>query len=167
MLLSSGWSGIGKDPFIVLITGIICLGCRITGFDCLFDKRIIYVKFCQEPGDKVTLVAQDGHQKVFSIYNPGLQGLGFYMNKPENPFGAFQQRQDVIVCHRHRPVSLDTLLNGSLEHQQVHSVVQQYIYRNSFALAEYAKEEVFRAYMAVAKPDCLLFAVTKDIIDSL
>jgi hypothetical protein len=26
---------------------------------------------------------------------------------------------------------------------------------------------VFRAYMAVAKPDCLLFAVTKDIIDSL
>ncbi|OPZ46607.1 MAG: hypothetical protein BWY95_01700 [Bacteroidetes bacterium ADurb.BinA104] len=97
---------------------------------------------------------------MFGIYNLGLQGLGFYMNKPENPFGAFQQWQDVIVCHRYRPVSLDALFYRSLEHQQVHSIVQQYINRNSFALAEYAKEEVLRAYMAVAKPDCLLFAIT-------
>ncbi len=87
--------------------GIICLGGRITCFDCLFDKRIVYVKFCQEPGDKVALVPEDGHQKVFGIYNPGLHGLGFYMNKSENPLGTLQQRKDVIVCHRHRPVSLD------------------------------------------------------------
>jgi len=89
------------------------------------------------------------------------------MYKPEDPFSAFQQWQYVIVCHRHRPVGLDALFYRSFEHEQVYSVVQQYINRNSFALAEYAKEEVFRAYVAVAKPDCLFFAVTKDIIDSL